>query len=348
MSNSLNQQRPLLSISIPTARRPGHLARLLHRLGDEISRDSSRANTIEVCVFNNGDCPQSCKIIEKFRHCFVNFSYDASFTVLDVGNSFDNAIKLASGQFIWLLGDDDLPLIGSITDIVKHIESFKHMQLSMIQMQATTCKDYTPDILALKSSCSPKLLDTGADILTTRCFHWLGQMSTNILSREFYSEQSLYGQRQAEEIIPLLRAVVSAIGSNNKPILCLQGMIFARREDAANWKGKMAFASSIEFPRYYHCLNNLLTKTMPVPFSKVWLFKMIIISSLLRDSAPRLWRQFCSVPSCCFSHTVARVLGLMIGPLKLRLMILNRLTSNKSSLASTQKKLTDWDSLVAE
>jgi glycosyltransferase involved in cell wall biosynthesis len=97
-----------ISICIPTYNRAEHLQNCLASIAASLSfADADVRRGIEVCVSDNGSADDTAKVIrgaEKFlplRHSRNPFN-------LGISRNFINVVAMARGDFVWLLGDDDL------------------------------------------------------------------------------------------------------------------------------------------------------------------------------------------------------------------------------------------------
>jgi hypothetical protein len=264
--------------------------------------------------------------------------------LLPVGDSFANAIRLATGHYLWVLGDDDLPLLGCLGLLVVQISAAERDSIPMLQLQQHGCAVIDTAVEALAASCEPERFGSGLDLLTPHAFHWLGQMSATILQRRFFGPESLFADRREDEIIPLMRAVVEGLRAG--AILCLRGALFARTLDAGNWQGMMAFAHAIEFPRYWQLLRDG-HPGIPRPFQETFLLRMALRATLLRDQAPHLYWALRQVPAVGFRHRLGRLFFALIQPAALRQALVRRALGNDPRRVASLARLRDWDARVA-
>lgn len=93
-----------LSICIPTYNRAAHLGNCLHSI--RVSRAASTCN-VEVCVSDNASTDDTEAVVrEAQRHMPIKYHRNAE--NLGIPRNFLNVVRMAEGEFAWLLGDDDL------------------------------------------------------------------------------------------------------------------------------------------------------------------------------------------------------------------------------------------------
>lgn len=106
---------PLLTIAIPTMNRPRALKRTLEDLAEQVS---TREEIVEILVAHNGDntnashldVPPNCILKEVFHEKNIGLSGNVGFLALN-----------ATGQFFWLLADDDLICPGSVGNLLDQL-----------------------------------------------------------------------------------------------------------------------------------------------------------------------------------------------------------------------------------
>lgn len=330
----------ILSICIPTANRPKCLERLLNRLNFELN-DQDTSAKVEVCVFNNGNNSETTKVINEYSNQIKYFKFCGSPELLPVGDSFENALRLPSGQYVWMIGDDDLPLLGSLRLIILEILKRLNTQTPIFQLQQHGCASIDEYVMSMNAQCQSVDFKCGTELLTPTAFNWLGQMSTVILLQNFYGPSSLFGKRRNDEIIPLLRSVIDAITSG--PACCLTGQLFARTVEASNWKGMMAFAHAIEFPRYYAILH-ARKPGIGMPFSEKFIVKMVFGTTLLRYYAPKLYHKVQGATPVGILHRIVLIFTRIPLPKAISVFLLKKIFSIRSDKQLV--KLLEWESRV--
>ena len=109
----------ILSICIPTFNRADYLRDCLHSIFHE--KDS--LEEIEVCVSDNASTDKTIAVIKDFQN-YNNFSYQRNEYNLGIPLNFIKVTSMASGRYIWLLGDDDVVTTGGIARILNRIKDY--------------------------------------------------------------------------------------------------------------------------------------------------------------------------------------------------------------------------------
>ena len=108
-----------LSICIPTYNRANHLANCLN----SISLNSSRSlYDYEICVSDNGSSDETPQVVLAYNKSLDIRYYRFKENVGRVKN-YLNVVKIAKGEFIWLLGDDDLLLPHALQEVSELLRS---------------------------------------------------------------------------------------------------------------------------------------------------------------------------------------------------------------------------------
>jgi glycosyltransferase involved in cell wall biosynthesis len=93
-----------ISICIPTYNRAFHLNNCLHSI---ISNKSRLLIDFEICVSDNCSTDETEKVVRRAQQS-IDIKYNKNTKNLGVSRNFLNVVGMAQGEFVWLLGDDDL------------------------------------------------------------------------------------------------------------------------------------------------------------------------------------------------------------------------------------------------
>jgi glycosyltransferase involved in cell wall biosynthesis len=111
---------PLLSICIPTFNRSEYLDPLLESLARQIE-NSDVAGQVEVVISDNTSTDSTQNVGEKWadRHSFIRYFRNA----WNIGGDSNQirVVERASGQFVWLFGDDDRVREHAVTTVMSHL-----------------------------------------------------------------------------------------------------------------------------------------------------------------------------------------------------------------------------------
>ncbi len=95
-----------LSICIPTYNRSKHLVNCLESI---FSIQSEKKILLEICVSDNGSSDDTEAVVRKMQEK-MHVKYSRNPVNLGIPQNFLNVVNMASGEFAWLIGDDDLLL----------------------------------------------------------------------------------------------------------------------------------------------------------------------------------------------------------------------------------------------
>tara|TARA_B100001093_G_scaffold304651_1_gene290526 strand:+ start:26837 stop:27850 length:1014 start_codon:yes stop_codon:yes gene_type:complete len=95
-----------LSICIPTFNRAKHLSNCLQSI---ISMNKPTGLNYEVCISDNGSNDNTKEIVLKAKKK-IKINYSRNEINLGIPRNFIKVVSMAVGEFVWLIGDDDLLL----------------------------------------------------------------------------------------------------------------------------------------------------------------------------------------------------------------------------------------------
>lgn len=117
-----------LSICIPTYNRAGHLTNCLESI--RVSRAASRGE-IEVCVSDNCSTDGTEAVVRRAQQQ-MSIKYSRNNCNLGIPRNFLRVIEMATGQFAWLLGDDDLVMPNGIDEVCRLIEEHRSVDFFFV------------------------------------------------------------------------------------------------------------------------------------------------------------------------------------------------------------------------
>ena len=108
-----------LSICIPTYNRAHHLTNCLNSIIKCKSRSSLK---FEVCISDNHSTDNTEEVVRDVMSS-IDIKYHKNTSNLGIPRNFLNIVSMADGEFIWLIGDDDLLMPYAIEELYKLIDS---------------------------------------------------------------------------------------------------------------------------------------------------------------------------------------------------------------------------------
>jgi glycosyltransferase involved in cell wall biosynthesis len=116
-----------LSICIPNYNRGKYLNNCLHSI---LLAKSLSDLKFEICISDNGSKENILKIINHYRKKGLQINFKKNKKNLGFGINFLKVVKMAKGEFIWLIGNDDLvylyafKVLKNIFDLNKDVDLF--------------------------------------------------------------------------------------------------------------------------------------------------------------------------------------------------------------------------------
>lgn len=107
-----------LSIGIPTYNRCDYLDRLLSLLFEE-----EKISGVEIVISDNASEDSTESIVKKWQKKLLNINYVKNKKNIGFDKNLENTIKNANGEYIWILGDDDGIVRGSISKLLDSINA---------------------------------------------------------------------------------------------------------------------------------------------------------------------------------------------------------------------------------
>lgn len=133
----------MLTIAIPTYNRIDKVKRLLSVIKEEIF-SSRLQNQVAVIVSNNASTDKTHSAVSEFLNCGINLEYYRQTENLGFDGNLRFLYMQASTEYVWFMADDDLPLKGAISKVVKTLETYNPdvLLFSFIQPPGSTAKTF--------------------------------------------------------------------------------------------------------------------------------------------------------------------------------------------------------------
>ena len=108
-----------LSICIPTFNRAAHLTNCLNSI---ILCNSRSDLEFQVCISDNHSTDETEEVV-CHAQSVIEIKYHKNTSNLGIPRNFLNVVSMADGDFIWLIGDDDLLMPNAIVELYKLIDA---------------------------------------------------------------------------------------------------------------------------------------------------------------------------------------------------------------------------------
>lgn len=120
-----------LSICIPTYNRAAHLANCLQSV--YVATRDLQEEDVEVCVSDNASTDATKEVVSQCE-IKVPLTYHRNDQNLGIPRNFLNVVNMARGEFVWLIGDDDLLLPDSLVRVLELMK--KHSTVDFFYVNA--------------------------------------------------------------------------------------------------------------------------------------------------------------------------------------------------------------------
>jgi abequosyltransferase len=110
-------ERPLLTIAIPTYNRADCLNVLLRELIPQITDDR-----VELLISDNASPDHTPKIVDAYCPRDVKINYIRNRENIGPDANFLQCYNLAKGEYVWIVGDDDVIVPGGLRQVLKILE----------------------------------------------------------------------------------------------------------------------------------------------------------------------------------------------------------------------------------
>jgi len=146
----MQNKAPILTIAIPTYNRSNYLTRLLESLRPQME-EASHLFSLELLISDNASTDRTSEIVDSF--CCNSIVPCRSFrnkTNLGADGNILQCFSEAFGKYVWIIGDDDILLPGSLIAILKLLdrENFDIVHLRSIPL--VEGREHYPRITSLE------------------------------------------------------------------------------------------------------------------------------------------------------------------------------------------------------
>jgi glycosyltransferase involved in cell wall biosynthesis len=187
---------PILSICIPTYNRQNSLSKLLNAITKNIEY-IQETEEIEIIILNNNSTDDTEKVVEEFQN-YLNIKYHKNSTNIGIAPNIARVTDFATGKFAWIIGDDDLLGMNSLSQIITVLkEDITYMGycLPLLQVKATD-KDKVVQLKKSDKVYSTKTISIGNEkndyiweelLLKSQDYHLFTSIPSMIFNREIYT-----------------------------------------------------------------------------------------------------------------------------------------------------------------
>ena len=220
----MNEQ-PILSLCIPIYNRLPYLERQLGRMLEDKDLFEKQ---IQLIISDNCSTDDLRSCCEKYQQLGLRLHYHRQEKNIGPDGNFDWCFHHADGQYVWLLGSDDIPVAGMLSELIEVLSASDYGLVHLsISRQSQKLRAYHNDETFL------------ADINV-----WITFISSNIIKTASvgnYDLSSYVGSYMIQ--VP---AYLNACLTNEDNALIYLGQLFEKDSDASNNGGYNLFEVFVE------------------------------------------------------------------------------------------------------
>lgn len=171
-----SSERPLLTIAIPTYNRSRCLAQLLEILAPQLAGESR----VELVISDNASPDDTSSVVASFRGKGLSLIYDREEENIGPDANFLKCFREARGKYLWIFGDDDIILPGSLRKV---LDLLSENECDLIHVGFLSSSD---TLVLERFTCVPikaEIIEDSSEMVR-RANHSLSFISANIVNRD--------------------------------------------------------------------------------------------------------------------------------------------------------------------
>jgi abequosyltransferase len=114
----MQAEKPLLTLAIPTYNRSGFLTQLLEVLSPQLAKETR----VELLISDNSSPDDTPAVVQSFRDKGLSITYKRNETNIGADANFLQCYEMARGEYVWIVGDDDVIVPGGMSQILRVLE----------------------------------------------------------------------------------------------------------------------------------------------------------------------------------------------------------------------------------
>ncbi|HEY1895430.1 MAG TPA: glycosyltransferase, partial [Terracidiphilus sp.] len=111
------ENRPLLTIAIPTYNRSSLLSQLLDSLREQIAGDPR----VHLLISDNASTDDTVRVVEEERRCGTRLDYIRNTENIGAERNFLQCYEQAATKYLWIISDDDLLCSGTVPRVLDYL-----------------------------------------------------------------------------------------------------------------------------------------------------------------------------------------------------------------------------------
>ena len=166
-----------LSICIPNYNRSKYLNNCLNSI--LLAKSFSSLN-FEICISDNNSSENILPIINYYKKKKLVIKYRKNNKNLGFGKNFYNVVKMAKGEFIWVIGNDDLLYVNSLKQLDKIFHKNKDIDFFFVNSSSLNSKFVFKQKQPFNTKKIPKNLKKFSNIKKSKKTNFFGLINPNV------------------------------------------------------------------------------------------------------------------------------------------------------------------------
>ena len=186
-----------LSICIPTYNRINFLEELVLKFEDQIA-EAGCFESVEIVISDNNSADTTRDVILNLSTEYKNIVYNKNESNIGGIKNIINVINLASGKYIWLFSDDDLPYEGALAKVLSTLEGVVDVGYATMDIGTVSKENVVREKVFLPTLYEDRLFP--AKVFLSKYLYVPGFLSINIMRRD-YALEFISDEKILEEIL---------------------------------------------------------------------------------------------------------------------------------------------------
>ncbi|MCS3801733.1 glycosyltransferase family 2 protein [Niastella sp. OAS944] len=255
---------PLLTIAIPTYNRCTFLERSLYYLLGQINDAGGK---VEIIISDNCSSDATTEVVNKYIQQGLVISYIKNETNIGVDKNIVQCYERAKGRFVWIMGDDDYLVPGSLPQIIEILTQNPTVGICYIRSKWMLNPDeYTPAPVS-KLNWSE---DTNNSAFLGKVHYWITFITGNIVNKAVVTDLNINSSKFLDTNLVQLGWTIPALFHAEKNIIIDNELLICQGNNTGGYSLVKVFA---------HNFNRIMNDFVKQGYNKQ--LKTIVNTNLL-------------------------------------------------------------------
>jgi glycosyltransferase involved in cell wall biosynthesis len=241
---------PKLAVAIPSFNRAALLDEILWIIGPQVDRHAGQC----VCyVIDNCSTDNTPEVVEQHRQRWKGVFYHRNEANVGLVRNIARGIAVPNAEWVWLLGDDDVPMPYAVKSILDDLDRLGSRDLGFVLLKGAKVDEerrFCPGSwYAPTAKGDPvQVFEPGSEIISVEGIHCIAWLSLLVVRRSCW-DQALFDRLYRETDLYTFVNVLLQISANRSSAFSKRLTVLATdRGSRAYYFAKTAIARLSEFP----------------------------------------------------------------------------------------------------